>query len=80
MVWEHMSPQVRSACHSPVRARLGKEMWLASSTRLDELPPLWDAGADVVCVRSAACTPGKVGGRFGAVSTAIVQQLIQTIP
>lgn len=60
--------------------RMRKEMWLAGSIQLEELPQLWNAGADVICVRGAACKPGKVGGRFGEVSTAIVRKLVDTIP
>ncbi len=41
---------------------------------------MWGTGTDVICVRGAACTPGKVGGRFGAVSTVLVRQLVETIP
>ncbi len=60
--------------------RMGKEMWLAGSIQRDELPRLWAAGADVICVRGAACTPGKSVGRFGEVDTAIVRKLVDTIP
>jgi (5-formylfuran-3-yl)methyl phosphate synthase len=60
--------------------RMGKAMWLAGSIQLEELPELWEAGVDVLCVRGAACTPGKGAGRFGAVSAAIVRKLVKTIP
>jgi uncharacterized protein (UPF0264 family) len=60
--------------------RLGKEAWLAGSIQKDELPALWDAGADVICVRGAACRPGRGSGRFGQVDSAIVAALVKTIP
>jgi hypothetical protein len=60
--------------------RMGKEAWLAGSIQKDELPALWNAGADVICVRSAACKPGRGMGRFGTVDRAIVAELGATIP
>lgn len=59
---------------------LGKEAWLAGSISLEELPELWDAGADVICVRGSACKPGKGEGRFGEVDTEIVKKLVATLP
>lgn len=59
---------------------LGKEAWLAGSVSLVELPDLWGAGADVICVRGAACKPGKAEGRFGEVDTDIVKALVATVP
>lgn len=56
------------------------EAWLAGSIGLEELPGLWAAGADVICVRGAACERGTGPGRFGTVSTAIVKELVSTIP
>lgn len=57
----------------------GKEAWLAGSISKEQLPELWDAGADVICVRGAAC--GKKGkGRFAEVDAAIVAELAATIP
>jgi uncharacterized protein (UPF0264 family) len=44
------------------------------------LPELWAAGADVICVRGAACEKQKGAGRFGAVSAVIVKELVATIP
>ena len=62
-------------CHSR-----GLEAWLAGSIGKEELPALWAAGVDVVCVRGAACEPGTGPGRFGEVSTALVKDLVATIP
>jgi len=56
------------------------EAWLAGSIGLDELPGLWGVGADVICVRGAACKPGTGPGRFGKVSTTLVKELVSTIP
>ena len=56
------------------------EVWLAGSIGIDELPCLWQVGADVICVRGAACKPGTGPGRFGQVSTPLVRQLVLTIP
>jgi uncharacterized protein (UPF0264 family) len=56
------------------------EAWLAGSIGIDELPGLWEAGADVICVRSAACEKGTGPGRFGEVKTELVKQLVATIP
>ena len=58
----------------------GKEAWLAGSITVEELPSLWYAGADVICVRGAACKPGKGRGRFGEVDAEIVRKLVATIP
>jgi len=60
--------------------RVGKEAWIAGSIQKDELPALWGAGVDVICVRGAACRPGKGAGRFGEVTAAIVSELVATIP
>ncbi len=57
-----------------------KEAWLAGSITKDELPELWAAGADVICVRGAACEKQAGAGRFGAVSARIVKELVATIP
>lgn len=56
------------------------EAWLAGSIGLEELLGLWQTGADVICVRGAACKPGTGPGRFGQVSTALVKRLVATIP
>jgi hypothetical protein len=56
------------------------EAWLAGSIVLDELPGLWSAGVDVICVRGAACEKGSGPGRFGEVSTDLVRELVGTIP
>ena len=56
------------------------EAWLAGSIGKEELPDLWEAGVDVVCVRGAACKSGTRPGRFGEVDTKLVKELISTIP
>ena len=57
-----------------------KEAWIAGSITKEELPSLWGAGVDVICVRGAACEPGKGSGRFGQVTADIVRELVATIP
>lgn len=59
---------------------IGKEAWVAGSITLDELPGLWATGVDVICVRGAACTPGKGSERFGEVDYELVRSLVATIP
>lgn len=61
-------------CH-----RKKKEAWIAGSITKEELPDLWAAGVDVICVRGAACKVSKVG-RFGEVDEKIVRDLVNTIP
>jgi hypothetical protein len=62
------------SCHED-----GKEVWVAGSLTLEELPDLWTAGVDVICVRGAACeSTGR--GRFGEVSEQLVMDLVATIP
>lgn len=56
------------------------EAWLAGSIAKEELPDLWGTGADVICIRGAACKPGTGPGRFGEVSTALVRDVVATIP
>jgi len=56
------------------------EAWLAGSISKEELPDMWLTGADVICIRGAACKPGTGPGRFGQVSTPLVRQLVSTIP
>ncbi len=58
----------------------GIEAWLAGSIGLEELPDLWEAGVDVICVRGAACEKGSGPGRFGEVKTTLVKELVATIP
>jgi len=58
----------------------GLEAWLAGSIGLDDLPALWSTGVDVICVRGAACEPRSGPGRFGAVTTERVKELVATIP
>lgn len=57
-----------------------REAWIAGSIQRDELPDLWATGVDVICVRGAACRPGKVSGRFGRVEREMVEKLVHTIP
>jgi len=62
------------SCHED-----GKEVWVAGSLTVEELPDLWSAGVDVACVRGAACeSTGR--GRFGEVSEQLVRDLVATIP
>jgi len=62
------------SCHED-----GKEVWVAGSLTAEELPDLWGAGVDVICVRGAACeSTGR--GRFGEVSEQLVRDLVATIP
>ena len=56
------------------------EAWVAGSIGVDELPGLWAARVDVVCVRGAACKKGAGPGRFGEISAALVRELAATIP
>jgi len=58
----------------------GLAAWVGGSITKGELPALWAAGVDVVCVRSAACEPGTGPGRFGQVSAALVRELAATMP
>jgi len=58
----------------------GREAWIAGSIRREELAELWGVGVDVICVRGAACEPGKGPGRFRAISTEIVKDLVSTVP
>jgi len=62
-------------CH-----RLNLEAWVAGSIGKEELPGLWAAGVDVVCVRGAACQKGTGPGRFGEVTSELVRDLVATIP
>ena len=62
-------------CHSR-----SLEAWVGGSVTRDELPGLWAAGVDAVCVRSAACEPGTGPGRYGEISAAMVSELVATIP
>lgn len=55
------------------------EAWVAGSITLDELPKIWRAGVDVVCVRGAACVKSDKG-RFSQVDTGLVRELAATIP
>jgi len=58
----------------------GLAAWVGGSIGKDELPGLWAAGVDAVCVRGAACEPGTGPGRFGHVSATLVQELVATVP
>lgn len=59
---------------------LGKEAWLAGSISRAELPAIWRADVDVVCVRGAACVAGEGTDRFGAVEQGIVADLVANVP
>ncbi len=58
---------------------IGKEAWIAGSISKDQLPELWKTGADVICVRGAACESLQGKGRFGEVSSTKVAELITTV-
>ena len=54
-----------------------KEAWIAGSIACEEMPGLWATGVDVICVRSAACTPTTpTAPRFGSVSPSLVAALL----
>ncbi len=57
----------------------GKEAWVAGSITRDDLPELWEAGVDVICVRGAACEPRAGLERFGEVMPSIVADLVSTL-
>jgi len=56
------------------------EAWLAGSLEKEQLLKLWNAGADVICIRGAACRKGTGPGRFGEVDSGLVKELVDTIP
>ncbi len=58
----------------------GLAAWVGGSITKEELPHLWAAGVDTVCVRGAACEPGTGPGRFGRVSAVLVKELVAMIP
>jgi hypothetical protein len=60
--------------------KIGREAWIAGSITLEELPELWQTGADVICVRGAACAPSRGAGRFGEIKSEIVKNIVATIP
>lgn len=55
------------------------EAWLAGSITEKQLPALWRTGADVICIRGAACIGIKHNGRFGKISRYSVKRLVATI-
>lgn len=59
--------------------RIRKQLWVAGSLNLDDLPGLWSIGVDVICVRGAACVQTGLG-RFGKVDRGIVAKLALTKP
>lgn len=62
-----------NACHN-----FKLEAWVAGSITPEEMPKLWSAGVDVICIRGAACV--KRSGRMGIISQNIVKNLVKTIP
>lgn len=60
--------------------RRKKQVWVAGSISLEQLPGIWATGVDVVCVRGAACAKSSQGGRFSDVDSKIVRRLVETIP
>lgn len=59
---------------------LRKEAWIAGSITLEQMPILWRAGVDVICVRGAACGSGSATSRFAPVTASRVRELVATIP
>lgn len=74
----HVTKDIRAWCK--LMHKYGKEAWLAGSITLEQLPELWAAGADVICVRGAACNKDRGKGRFAEVDATIVRKLVATIP
>jgi len=72
------SGQIAGFVHAMHKDR--REVWIAGSVSLGELPELWATGVDVICVRGAACAPKQGKGRFGEVSSEIVRELVGTVP
>jgi len=60
--------------------RHGAEAWLAGSLTAEQMPSLWEAGIDVICIRQAACESSETSARFGRVRAKLVRQLVATIP
>jgi uncharacterized protein (UPF0264 family) len=58
---------------------LGKEAWIAGSISQAQLPSLSRTGVDVICVRGAACEQSEGAGRFGKVSSKIVEELMNSV-
>lgn len=58
---------------------LKKEAWVAGSVSADQLPELVATRVDVICVRGAACKQQQGLGRFGEVSTSIVEKLMSAM-
>ena len=57
----------------------GIEAWLAGSIQKGQLRGLAKIGADVICVRKAACEPLSGKGRFGEVKREIVKDLVSQL-
>ncbi|HOW28218.1 MAG TPA: (5-formylfuran-3-yl)methyl phosphate synthase [Elusimicrobiota bacterium] len=57
---------------------INKEAWIAGSITIEDMPGLWKTGVNVICVRGAACSKEKGGGRFGEVKEDVVRKLIST--
>jgi uncharacterized protein (UPF0264 family) len=56
-----------------------QQAWIAGSITKEQMISLWRTGADVICVRGAACEKDKSGGRMGKVTAEIVKELVATI-
>ncbi len=74
----HSANELRKWCSK--MHKHDKEAWLAGSITLEQLPTLWAAGADVICVRGAACNTDRGKGRFAEVDSTIVRRLVATVP
>lgn len=55
------------------------QAWVAGSITKEEIAPLSSIGVDVICVRKAACKPGKKSDRFGDVTEEMVRALVSEI-
>lgn len=58
---------------------LEKEAWIAGSITQDQLASLSNCGADVICVRGAACENLAKSGRMGDVTSRKVEGLVAAI-
>ncbi len=74
----HEPKDIRTWCR--LMHKHGREAWLAGSLTIEQLPALWAAGADVICVRGAACNKDRGKGRFAKVDATIVRKLAATVP
>ena len=55
------------------------EAWLVGSIAKDELPRLWNARVDVICIRGAVRKKGSGPGRLGEVNAKLANELADTM-